>query len=841
MTKSTNTLNWRKGFSRLPSVRLLAFFYVTGLILLILCRRFIIDTGDPYKCEALRSKGLWYDGGTWLTPGCVTERYGTRSTQDCLIDKRVVFAGDSQLEPLYWAVAQKLDHDVKPKPAAGGNLQFSSNRVDLEYIWDPFLNGSDLLRNVEAQGTLDGPALLIVSTGRDNDISMTVAQFAASIDDLLMIAQPSGAGHQLNPPSQVASEGSGDLLLITPVRETYGELRDDSRTRFSEMNAHLEDHVDELGSLTLWSFAEMVKGRRDDRHDNGWSTSWELSHQMADVVLSLRCNAGASRTRSFPNIRTCCGTWARNWTQVGFLVTAMAALPALVLADYLRPSLSASTRSIFRSGSAFSLAISLQYAADRTHVFEHVQRLPLQMSNLESMLVATLLVGLVSIRRCTLPKTSILTSKRTNSPFLPRDQTDEMKGWMQLLIVIYHYNMAWTADRYWEVIRLAVAAYLFLTGFGHTVYFLQKKDYSLRRVVAMLIRTNLLPCTLAYVMRTRWLLYYYMPLSTFWFLVVYATMAIGADKNKYKPFLVGKILLSAALVHTFINTRDLPETVVRFFTISCNMSFDAREFFHHRVKIDQYIVYVGMLVAIFYLWAKEALSDETTGSRLKKAFRRHFFWLSIMAAVVAAVGFAGFWYYVWGHIKSQSEWTDLQPYITAIPILTFLILRNAHPLLRNFHSAAFAWLGRYSGEMYVMQDHLFLAGDQEAVLRTGLFNGDETVGNDRWRDLVLIVPLYLITCTVIGETTAAITTWFVAENEAAETKESSAVEEVPEVEMSLLSDGDGERNDRGGARYMMRRMRWSPTVRWPSLWPRTVRNRTIVVLAAMWLLNVTYT
>ena len=107
---------------------------------------------------------------------------------------------------------------------------------------------------------------------------------------------------------------------------------------------------------------------------------------------------------------------------------------------------------------------------------------------------------------------------------------------------------------------------------------LQKQDYSARRVTAVLIRTNLLPSTLAYVMRTRWQLYYYMPLSTFWYAVTFATLAIGKKYNDRTWTLVGKIVLSATAVRVFINTKDLSSTIAKLFKITCRINFDADEF-----------------------------------------------------------------------------------------------------------------------------------------------------------------------------------------------------------------------------------------------------------------------
>ena len=54
-----------------------------------------------------------------------------------------------------------------------------------------------------------------------------------------------------------------------------------------------------------------------------------------------------------------------------------------------------------------------------------------------------------------------------------------------------------------------------MTGFGHTVYFLKKDDFSFKRVVATMLRLNLLNVILAYAMGNDWLLYYFAPLVSY--------------------------------------------------------------------------------------------------------------------------------------------------------------------------------------------------------------------------------------------------------------------------------------------------------------------------------------
>ena len=732
----------------------------------------IIERDDPYKCKALMTEGEWYHSHTWLAPGCDSRPYGVEEINTCFNHSRVVIAGDASVQGLFWSIALAVDGRVKRQGPIESNLRYSNSNLELRYLYDPFLNGSELLSTLEAyrDGKPESPSIIVVGTGRWHAANDAVQEFAGAIDRVAGVAHSSDTRVSIGNKLLSGKHGPGNLLLFAPLQQPYSDqpTTDSKLATYRQINGHLQQRYDEAAIDVMWAFTQMTEGRRDKLIKGGPAVIDEVSRKQAEIVLALRCNAKIAAKGHFPNTRTCCANWRTpNWMQTGFLVLALAVLPFIVVMDLLVPTFSDKARPILRGFSGFTIMIALQYASDRTHLFEQVKRLDLVDHNLKGMLLLIGVVGLLSIRRSKPSKKPGLGESPPNQPFLSRDQTNEWKGWMQALIITYHYNKAWTALWFWEIIRLCVSSYLFLTGFGHTLFFLQKEDYSFRRVASVLIRTNLLPVTLAYVMRTRWLLYYYMPLSTFWFLVVYATLAIAPSLNKNKLTLTCKIIASATLVRTFITTHDLPETFVRLLTLTFRMSFDARAFFDYRVRIDEYVVYVGMLSAVLYLWLKETLHPEKRrpdDTLTETALRRLFPYLKPLTALLAALTLVYFCIHVPSTFTTPQAWTTWQPLLGPIPILCFVVLRNSLPVLRNHHSAAFAWLGKYSGEMYTMQNHLWLAGDQESVLRTGFFRaGDGTLRNDRWRDLVVLTPVYLVACWVVGDATGVIANWFLEE------------------------------------------------------------------------------
>jgi hypothetical protein len=62
--------------------------------------------------------------------------------------------------------------------------------------------------------------------------------------------------------------------------------------------------------------------------------------------------------------------------------------------------------------------------------------------------------------------------------YLNRHQTEEWKGWMQVLFLMYHY---FAASEIYNAIRLFIAAYVWMTGFGNFSYYYIRKDFSMAR------------------------------------------------------------------------------------------------------------------------------------------------------------------------------------------------------------------------------------------------------------------------------------------------------------------------------------------------------------------------
>lgn len=256
----------------------------------------------------------------------------------------------------------------------------------------------------------------------------------------------------------------------------------------------------------------------------------------------------------------------------------------------------------------------------------------------------------------------------------------------------------------------------------------------------IIVRLNLFTLLLAYTMNTDYISYYFAPLVSMWYLIVYGTMAIGSHYNDRTVVLVSKILLSMGLVTWFMKDPWFLDTLFQFLERFCSIHWSAKEW-AFRVNLDLWIVYFGMFSALAFIKIREhRLTD-------------HPRWPLVVKVAVVLSGITMLWFFAFELSQpNKFVYNTWHPYVSFLPISAFVILRNANPVLRSASSKAFAFIGKCSLETFIIQYHLWLAADTKGILMI--------IPWTRWRSanmaLTAITFVYIShhVATATGEVTA---------------------------------------------------------------------------------------
>ncbi|XP_054167954.1 N-acetylneuraminate 9-O-acetyltransferase-like [Oppia nitens] len=703
------------------------------------------------SCKWLLSDGSFHgfgDYSVWQPYGCMIHTYNKIDSRMCLRyiaywggKNHIVFLGDSRIRQLYYAFIKTCvpnENLINTAYPAHHDLEYKERdlKLDVRFLWHPVVNES--MTKVFTQWlslqVSERPNLIVMGSAthsiKSSNASVKALEYYRKNLTLLMpsldkLSASSKILWALQDPVSSEKLDVGRVMITNEQIDAYNKAAMEILKYSNSNNVH------------IWSSARLVaQGYASDLsnpNEDGLHTNNKALNFAAQILFNMYCNDQMNY-----NDGTCCSDPEIMTTLqiIVFIVFTLFIVIATVILIHRK----------YFARKSYKWHLLVNEELDELTDNNNPRVLNTEIKSYSELMICLAKIALIMFYFFLCDRTNFFmkenkyftrpnfflpiayvfalglffTEESSHTIVLHRDQTDELKGWMQMIILAYHYTGASQVLTIYMHIRVLVTTYLFLSGFGHFTYFWQTGDISFHRLWKVIFRINLLVVCLCLVMNRPYQFYYFVPLISFWYLVIYTTFyaiphvtAASAEANPIQYlYMVLKFVVLFSIVTILYMSEVFFEKI--FLTRPWKALFvttdDSIKEWWFRWKIDRYSVPAGMLFAFgYHLLKKHHIIDDNHHGYL---FSRG------IGFIVAIASFAGIMMYVIFTMmcRNKPECNEIHPYISFIPIVSYIILRNISGLLRVRHSTFFARIGKISLELFICQYHIWLAADTHGIL-----------------------------------------------------------------------------------------------------------------------------
>ncbi|XP_058468015.1 N-acetylneuraminate 9-O-acetyltransferase isoform X2 [Malaya genurostris] len=635
-----------------------------------------------------------------------------------------VFIGDARIRTLY---LEMINH-LKPKDANNAsiqstlgkteNLQFLDYklRLQINYIYANEVSKNMIDEFIKWQHEEDPPSLIIASCTYSTFYKGNLTKDLQKLFERNLTKMVQSIDRIVSKKSKVIWK------LQDPIDQ--GRINDEWKNVQNEDIDKINQVAYDILSYSeakIWSSSKMIaSGLIDEFIDGNHLSMLALKHDV-QILLNMYCNDYMNY-----NDGTCCSS-AESYTIIQVITYALlgvclAIACAMVIRRWLMrirgvniymPLSQATSTTATDSQSPILALASLAfimgyfYLCDRTNFFMKENKYYSEFS-------FWIPVGYVFVLGLFFTEDSKFTK------VLHRDQTDEFKGWMQLVILIYYMTGASHVLPIYMHIKVLISAYLFLSGYGHFTYCWQTGNTGIVRFFRVMFKINFLTVVLCLCMNRPYQFYFFVPLLSFWYCMTYFLSSIpprisaqSSENNAYQYlYVVLKFVCMLSIITVLYLSEVFFERI--FVTRPWKALFvttddDIHEWWY-RWKLDRYTITYGMIfAAISHIAQRYYIFDDNNHGNL---FSRRISLTSTLAAFIG-IGFYTTWSFF---CRNKQNCEEIHSYVVFIPIVGYILLRNISGILRTRYSTFFAWFGRISLELFICQYHIWLAADKNGVL-----------------------------------------------------------------------------------------------------------------------------
>jgi len=320
-------------------------------------------------------------------------------------------------------------------------------------------------------------------------------------------------------------------------------------------------------------------------------------------------------------------------------------------------------------------------------------------------------------------------------------QSDEWKGWMQIIFVMYHY---FDAGEVYNFIRILIAAYIWGTGHGNAISFFNKQRdgkldiyFAWTRFWGSMFRMNWLVFWVCLVLNEELLLYYVCPLHTFFTLFTTGVVWITHKSNFLTGISVGFVFLAI-----LFEIDGVLEFVFQPFRFVLDYYGSLHEW-KFRSTLDHYATFTGIICA--YLQPR---LDQFYTFTEKLPLRQTIIYKSLLVA--PCVLLTTWWaYYIYP--KPKFEYNAIHPYTFFIPVVSYILVRSCVLEWRKWNSTFLGWVGKITLESYIFQYHVYMQDDAKSNIV--VFAGYPLV------NYLVLTAFYLFLARMAYDSTKTLKTW----------------------------------------------------------------------------------